>query len=85
MSGKVPSMKVSPERSLTQLLDGLTKELLAAPDPEIAVTLWELDAAGRNALKAARDLIASLDEPSDTPEAAEVIAPGRRIDLPREY
>jgi len=65
MSGKTPKDK-SPEQSLALLLDALATELLAVPDHEVAVTLWELDATGRNALKAARLLVTSFNDSSES-------------------
>ena len=40
MSGKTPKDK-SPEQNLALLLDALATELLAAPDHEVAATLWD--------------------------------------------
>ena len=84
MSGKTPKDK-SPEPSLALLLDALATELLAAPDHEVAVTLWELDAAGRNALKAARHLVTSFNDSSESPRAStNVVSPGQRVHLTPE-
>ena len=84
MSGKTPKDK-SPEQNLALLLDALATELLAAPDHEVAATLWDLDATGRNALKAAHRLITSLDDSSESPEASNVIALRQRLHLTHEY
>jgi hypothetical protein len=84
MSGRTPKDK-SPEQSLALLLDALATELLAAPDHEVAVTLWELDATGRNALKAARRLVTSFNNSSESPRASNVISPGQRVHVTPEY
>jgi hypothetical protein len=84
MSGKAPKDK-SPEQSLALLLDALATELLAAPDHEVAVTLWDLDATGRNALKAARRLVTSFNDSSESPIASNVISPGPRIHVAPEH
>jgi hypothetical protein len=84
MSRKTPKDK-SPEQSLALLLDALATELLAAPDHEIAATLWDLDATDRNALKAARRLIASFSDSSESSGASNVVSPGQRVHLTPEY
>jgi hypothetical protein len=84
MSGKTPKDK-SPEQSLTLLLDALATELLAAPDHEVAMALWDLDATGRNALKAARRLVTSFNDSSESPSASNVISPGQRVHVTPEY
>jgi hypothetical protein len=84
MSRKTPKDK-SPEQSLALLLDALATELLAAPDHEVAVTLWELDAAGRNALKAARRLVGSFNDSSESPTASNVVSPGQRVHVTPEH
>ena len=61
------------EQQLAFLLDALANELLEAPDHEVAVTLWDLDPTGRNALKAARRVISALNDPSASPAASNVI------------
>jgi hypothetical protein len=84
MSGKAPKDK-SPEQSLTLLLDALATELLAAPDHEVSVLLWELDVADRNALKAARHLVTSFNDSSESPRASNAIPPGQRIHVTPEH
>jgi hypothetical protein len=84
MSRKTPKDK-SPEQSLALLLDALASELLAAPDHEVAVTLWDLDATGRNALKAARRLFGSLGDSPELPSASNVVSPGQRVHVTPEY
>jgi hypothetical protein len=84
MSRKTPKDK-SPEQSLALLLDALATELLAAPDHEVAMALWELDATDRNALKAARRLITSFNDSSESPGASNVISPGQRVHVTPEY
>jgi len=71
------------EQSLALLLDGLATEILATPDHEVAVVLWNLDATGRNAMNGARRLVISLNESPDTAEAPEGIANGQRVHLKR--
>jgi hypothetical protein len=84
MSRKTPKDK-GPEQSLALLLDALANELLAAPDHEVGMALWELDAAGRNALKAARRLVTSFDDSSESPRASNVVSPRQRIQVTPEY
>ena len=84
MSGKTPKDK-SPEQSLALLLDALATELLAAPDHEVAMALWDLDAARRNALKAARRLVDSFNDSSESPRASNVVSPVPRVHVTPEY
>jgi len=84
MSGKTPKDK-SPEQSLALLLDALATELLAAPDQEVAVTLWDLDATSRDALNAARRLVNSFDDSSESPSASNVTSPGQRVHVTPEH
>jgi hypothetical protein len=84
MSRKTPKDK-SPEQSLALLLDALATELLAAPDHEVAMTLWDLDATDRNALKAARRLITSFNDSSESPRASNVVSPRQRVHVTPEY
>jgi hypothetical protein len=69
---------------LALLLEALAMELLAAPEHEVAVTLWELDATGQSALKVARHLVSSLTDSSDAPEIAKAIASGTLSNLTHE-
>jgi hypothetical protein len=84
MNRKTPKDK-SPEQRLALLLDALATELLAAPDREVAVTLWDLDAAGRNALKAARRLVTSFNDSTESPIASNVVSPGPRVHVTPEH
>jgi hypothetical protein len=74
----------SAEQQLNFLLDALANELLEAPDHEVAVTLWDLDPTGRNALKAARRVIIALNDPSESPAASNVIDPRHWAALSRD-
>jgi hypothetical protein len=74
----------SAEQQLNFLLDALANELCEAPDHEVAVTLWDLDPTGRNALKAARRVISALNNPSESPAASNVIAPRHWAPLSRD-
>lgn len=68
---------------LALLLDALATEILEGRDHEVAVNLWDLDAAGRNALEAVRHLVTSLSDSPDTPEVSKVVAPGQGVHLTR--
>jgi hypothetical protein len=84
MSGKTSKDK-SPEQSLALLLDALATDLLVAPDHEVAVTLWDLGATGRNALMAARRLVGSFNDSPESPSASNVVSSGQRVHLTPEH
>jgi hypothetical protein len=84
MSRKILKDKSS-EQTLARLLDALAMELLAAPDHEVAGTLWEMNTESRSALRVTRRLVASLNDSSEPPKVSNFVVPRRRILMTREY
>lgn len=74
----------NPERDLTALLDGLTAELLAAPDHDVGAWMREEGAKGHTAAKAMRRMVTKAAEADlDAPPVSNFVVPGLRIPFTR--